>query len=212
MDKFDCIYTGLLFTISAPSGAGKTSLINELVSNATNLHVSVSHTTRPIRPGEQQGVNYNFTSKEDFSNMIDNGDFLEYATVFDNYYGTSQVWVEEQLQSGIDLILEIDWQGARQIRELLPNVISIFILPPSYQALEQRLRGRGEDEDAVIMRRMKEAHTEMSHYDEYDYIIINDDFHHALADLESIVRACRLKLPPQRKQMEGLIRDLNPTE
>ncbi len=201
---------GQLFIISAPSGAGKTSLIRELLACTDGLRVSVSHTTRPPRPGELHGVNYNFVDRQTFESLIRHDDFLEYATVFDNYYGTSRAWVETHLNEGVDIILEIDWQGARVVREKVPESISIFILPPTREVLEQRLRDRGEDNEETIARRMRDAVQEITHFDEYDYLVINDDFQDALDDLVSIVRACRLRLAIQRqrlcRQLEQLTR------
>ena len=193
---------GTLYTISAPSGAGKTSLVAELLKRTPQLSVSVSHTTRPMRPGEQDGVNYHFISHEVFQQMLG---FLEHAQVFDNFYGTSQKWVESELARGEDVILEIDWQGAQQVRRLMPETIAIFILPPSREALNQRLTGRGQDDDSVIQRRMDAAVAEMSHYVEGDYVVINDDFNTALADLEAIIRARRLQLDKQQDRHATLL-------
>ncbi|MFT4997514.1 MAG: guanylate kinase, partial [Flavobacteriales bacterium] len=160
---------GTLYTISAPSGAGKTSLVNALIEQDPSIQVSISHTTRTIRPGELNGVNYHFVDQTDFLAMLGQADFLEHARVFDNYYGTSQQWVEETLAKGLDVILEIDWQGAAQVGKLMPDAIAIFILPPSKMALERRLTGRGQDSPAIIDKRMSEAQSEMSHYIEADY-------------------------------------------
>ncbi|EIF41676.1 guanylate kinase [gamma proteobacterium BDW918] len=196
---------GTLYTISAPSGAGKTSLVAELLKRTPQLSVSVSHTTRPMRPGEQDGVNYHFISHEVFQQMLGETAFLEHAQVFDNFYGTSQKWVESELARGEDVILEIDWQGAQQVRRLMPETIAIFILPPSREALNQRLTGRGQDDDSVIQRRMDAAVAEMSHYVEGDYVVINDDFNTALADLEAIIRARRLQLDKQQDRHATLL-------
>ncbi|GAB3369673.1 guanylate kinase [Spongiibacter taiwanensis] len=196
---------GTLYTISAPSGAGKTSLVAKLLSSVDHLGVSISHTTRTMRPGEQDGVNYHFVSHQQFSEMLDAAAFLEHAKVFDNYYGTSQAWVEAQLAKGEDVILEIDWQGAQQVRKLMPQTVSIFILPPSREALLERLTGRGQDDSSVIERRMQAAVEEMSHYSEGDYIVINDDFEVALADLCAIVRSHRLQLAPQQARHQALL-------
>lgn len=182
---------GTLFIISAPSGAGKTSLVRELIDRVDGIQVSVSHTTRARRPGEVDGVNYHFAERGDFEAMIERGEFFEYAQVFDNHYGTSRLAVERMLAAGQDVILEIDWQGARQAREQMPDAVSIFILPPSRDELERRLSGRGTDEHAVIVARMREAISEMSHYEEYDYLVINDDFTTALNELQSLVIARR---------------------
>ncbi|AMO70072.1 MAG: guanylate kinase [Zhongshania aliphaticivorans] len=196
---------GTLYTISAPSGAGKTSLVAELLKRTPQLSVSVSHTTRPMRPGEEDGVNYHFISHEVFQQMLGETAFLEHAQVFDNFYGTSQKWVESELARGEDVILEIDWQGAQQVRRLMPETIAIFILPPSREALNQRLTGRGQDDDSVIQRRMDAAVAEMSHYVEGDYVVINDDFNTALADLEAIIRARRLQLDKQQDRHATLL-------
>ena len=199
---------GQLFIVSAPSGAGKTSLIRELLSCTDGVQVSISHTTRAPRPGELNGVNYNFIDRQAFEALIKHDDFLEYATVFDNCYGTSRAWVEKQLAQGIDIILEIDWQGARIVREKAPDSIGIFILPPSREVLEQRLRHRGEDDDVTIARRMRDAVEEISHFEEYDYLVLNDDFQDALDDLAAIVRACRLRMSIQEQRLSGQLKQL----
>ncbi len=196
---------GTLFIVSAPSGAGKTSLVRELIERLDGIQVSVSHTTRPRREGEVDGVNYHFVDRTEFERMIDEGDFFEHARVFDNYYGTSRRAVEELLAAGQDVILEIDWQGARQVREQLPQAVSIFILPPSREELERRLSGRGTDEHAVIASRMREAISEMSHYDEYDYVVINDDFTTAERELQSLVIAHRLSAERMRERHAPLL-------
>lgn len=185
---------GTLFIVSAPSGAGKTSLVRELIESLDGIQVSVSHTTRQRREGEVDGVNYHFVDVPTFEAMVEQGDFFEYARVFDNYYGTSRSAVQAMLAAGQDVILEIDWQGARQVRAQLPEAVSVFILPPSREELERRLAGRGTDEHAVIARRMRDAVDEMSHHDEYDYLVINDDFTTALRELQSLVIARRLTL------------------
>ncbi|MGQ7272277.1 guanylate kinase [Marinobacter nauticus] len=200
---------GTLFVISAPSGAGKTSLVSEMLRQDSRLGVSVSHTTRPMRDGEQDGVNYHFTSREEFEAMIARGDFLEHADVFGNYYGTSQVWVRETLATGQDVILEIDWQGAEQVRRLIPECVSIFIVPPSAEILRQRLVGRGTDAPEVIERRLSEAEEECRHAVEFDYLVVNDDFAVALADLLAIVRSQRLKMATQQVRHGELLRDLS---
>ena len=186
------ITTGTLYIISAPSGAGKTSLVKALIDSEAQIRVSVSHTTRAMRPGEVDGVNYHFVSREQFHAMLDKTEFLEHAEVFGNLYGTSQEWVKQTLRDGFDLILEIDWQGAQQVRRLMPEAKSIFILPPTQEALRHRLTNRGQDSGEIIERRMREAVSEMSHYVEYDYLLINDDFSHALSDLKAIFRANQL--------------------
>lgn len=189
---------GTLFIVSAPSGAGKTSLVRELIESLDGIRVSVSHTTRAQRRGEVDGVNYHFVSIAEFEAMISRGEFFEYAQVFDNFYGTSRSAVEALLKAGQDVILEIDWQGAQQVREQVPDSVSIFILPPSCEELERRLANRGTDAHATIARRMRDAVSEMSHYDEYDYLVINDDFTTALRELQSLVIAQRLSLARQQ--------------
>ena len=200
--------TGTLYIVSAPSGAGKTSLVKALIDIMAQVRVSVSHTTRTIRPGEVDGVNYHFTKRDAFISMLEQGDFLEHAEVFGNLYGTSHTWVKETLAKGYDLILEIDWQGAQQVRKLMPEAQSIFILPPTHKDLRQRLHNRGQDADDVIDTRMQQAITEMSHYVEYDYIVINDDFATALQDLLAIFRSNQLLLATQQKRHTQLLCDL----
>ncbi len=189
---------GTLYIISAPSGAGKTSLVKALTESMDSISVSISHTTRSPRPGEKNGVNYLFTSINQFKAILEKGGFLEHAQVFDNYYGTSTKTVQEVLNKGEDLILEIDWQGAQQVRHTLPKSVSISILPPSKSILEQRLRGRGQDSEETIAKRMSSAVDEMSHFCESDYVIINDDFSTAQEDLKAIIRARRLRLEQQQ--------------
>ena len=201
-------HTGTLYTVSAPSGAGKTSLVKALIESTPMVKVSVSHTTREMRPGEQDGVNYNFVSKEAFLESVGQGDFLEHAKVFTNYYGTSKEWVEQTLRDGVDVILEIDWQGAQQVRRLMPDALGVFILPPSKESLEQRLTGRGQDNKSVIDARMEEAQSEMSHYVEAHYLIINDDFDLAFKDFQSIILSQRLTLKKQQGKQAGLLTDL----
>lgn len=200
--------TGTLYIVSAPSGAGKTSLVKALIDSCEQIRVSVSHTTRSMRPGEIDGVNYHFVSHQQFSQMRDQGHFLEQAQVFDNFYGTSQLALEKTLAEGYDLILEIDWQGAQQVRKLMPNAQSIFILPPTQEALRQRLNNRGQDSEETIERRMQDAVSEMSHYVEYDYVVINDDFATALDDLKAIFRANQLRQTAQQKRHQLLLGDL----
>lgn len=202
----DC--PGNLFVISAPSGAGKTSLVNALLKRMADMRVSVSHTTRAQRPGEVDGVNYHFVAREEFQRLADAGDFLESAEVFGNFYGTSQGWVRETLATGVDVILEIDWQGAQQVRRLLPEAISVSVLPPSKAALEQRLTGRGQDGPEVIARRMAEAVSEMSHYGEADYLIVNDVFETALDELCAIITASRLRVTAQQVRHTALLASL----
>ncbi len=200
--------SGSLYIVSAPSGAGKTSLVNKLVQLDSHIVVSVSSTTRPIRPGEEDSVNYHFLSTDTFEQKIADQDFLEHAKVFDNFYGTSRTTVEEQLKKGKDVILEIDWQGAQQVRAVMPKAISIFILPPSLSELKNRLKGRGTDSEEVIARRMADAQSEISHYHEFDYIIINNVFDIALHELHSIFSAGRLTQTNQYKKHSCLIQSL----
>lgn len=184
--------SGQLFIVSAPSGAGKTSLVHALLQGTPGIGVSISHTTRPMRPGEVHGRNYYFVDAPDFAAMEERGEFVESALVFGNRYGTSRVALHEALDAGRDLVLEIDWQGARRIRDLFPNAVSVFIMPPSIEELQRRLERRGEDGPEVIARRMQAAREEVSHYKEYQYLVVNDDFERALGDLAAIVRAARL--------------------
>jgi len=178
---------GRLFVIAAPSGAGKTSLVRALVERHPSLRFSISYTTRAKRPNEIHGQDYFFVSKDEFQAMVGRGEFLEHAQVFDNCYGTARGQVEASLAAGQDLILEIDWQGARQVRRALPECRCIFILPPSRDELERRLRGRGTDAEDVIQRRLRDAATDMTHWSEFDYVVVNDDFERALGDLHAIV-------------------------
>ncbi|MFA0088600.1 guanylate kinase [Vibrio sp. 10N.286.49.C2] len=198
---------GTLYIVSAPSGAGKSSLISAMLeTNPTYaMKVSVSHTTRSVRPGEEDGVHYHFVEKTEFESLIAQDAFFEYAEVFGNYYGTSRLWIEETLNKGIDVFLDIDWQGARQIRAQMPEAKSVFILPPSNGELERRLNVRGQDSDEIIAKRMSEAKSEISHYDEYDYVIINDDFDVALIDFKAILRAERLKQDKQTIKYKGML-------
>ena len=199
---------GTLYTVSAPSGAGKTSLVTALVKSNPEVCVSISHTTRAIRPGEQDGVNYHFVDHATFERMLEEGAFLEHARVFSNLYGTSQQWVVDTLEQGMDVILEIDWQGASQVRRLMPETVSLFILPPSLACLRQRLTGRGQDDPAVIEARMNEAISEISHYVEADYLIVNDDFTIALAQFQSLITSQHLSLGRQAQKYESLLREL----
>ena len=203
---------GNLYIISAPSGAGKSSLVTALVKDWPDIEVSVSHTTRAIRPGEEDGVNYHFVDEAAFVEMIDQGVFLEHAQVFDNRYGTSRQSIQERLLKGKDVILEIDWQGARQIRQLVTDCKSIYILPPSVIALRERLQNRGQDDDELIERRMRDAVSEMSHYGEFDYIVINDDFEQAKNDLSAIFVSNRLLKVFQQEQHTDLLAELLATE
>ncbi|ATC96118.1 guanylate kinase [Pseudoalteromonas tunicata] len=199
---------GNLFILSAPSGAGKSSLITALLKRHADMKVSVSHTTRQPRPGEENAVHYHFVSVDEFKRLIDKNDFFEWAQVFENYYGTSKQAIEQQLAAGIDVFLDIDWQGARQVRDLTPDVQTIFIVPPSKSELESRLNNRGQDSAEVIAARMAKAQAEMSHYDEYDYMIINDDFDTALSQLETIVLSQRLKQTNQALVHHTLLANL----
>lgn len=201
---------GTLYIVSAPSGAGKSSLIQALLKTQPlyDTKVSISHTTRAIRPGEKNGEHYYFITESKFQQMIEHNDFLEYACVFGNYYGTSRAVIEEIINSGVDVFLDIDWQGAQQIRKKMPSARTIFILPPSKNELLRRLRGRGQDSEETINRRMEQAVAEMKHYSEYDYIIVNDDFNTALGDLQSIIRSERLRLERQVLRHNTLINKL----
>lgn len=199
---------GTLFIIMAPSGAGKTSLVNALLEAETRLQVSISHTTRKARPGEKNGVDYHFVEFDEFMDMLQRGAFLESAEVYGNHYGTSQTWVEEQLANDIDVILEIDWQGAAQIRRLIPGVCSIFILPPSLESLRQRLKVRAQDDPATIERRMQQARDQISHVAEADYIVVNDDFNTALEDIRAIIRSQGLTVRAQETNLSALLESL----
>jgi len=196
---------GTLYILSAPSGAGKTSLLKALRERDGHLHVSVSHTTRPMRPGEQDGVHYHFVDQATFLAKVDRGDFLEHAQVFGNYYGTDEASVRAQLAAGQDTVLEIDWQGAQQVRHRFPEAVSIFILPPGPEVLLERLSNRGQDSEEIIRGRMREAVSEMSHYAEFDYLVINDRFDQALDELAAIVTAQRLRLARQADLHAGMI-------
>jgi len=205
----EIIVLGNLYILSAPSGAGKSSLISALLKDNEKMKVSISHTTRQPRVGEEHGVHYYFVDVAEFERLIEQSAFLEYAKVFGgNYYGTSLPMIEQSLAQGIDVFLDIDWQGAQQIRQKLPDVKSIFILPPSLDELEKRLIGRGQDALEVIAERMAKAKSEMSHYDEYDYVIINDDFNQAVSEIKSILQAEKLKMASQKVRHQGLIKEL----
>lgn len=199
--------SGNLFIVTAPSGAGKTSLVRALLNDDPNVRLSISYTTRAPRPGEADGVDYHFVDEAEFQRMLGAGEFLESAHVHGAYYGTSQSVIEAQLREGHDLVLEIDWQGAAQVRSLYSHGIGIFILPPSLEALEQRLRGRAQDSDAVIARRLAAAREEISHVGEFDYVIINDQFDAALQDLLAIARAQRLRGEKQLWRHQELLRN-----
>jgi len=199
---------GRLFVITAPSGAGKTSLVNALLGSEPNLRLSVSHTTRPRRPTESDGREYHFVSVPQFQALIAEGQFLEHARVFDNFYGTSGAFVAAQLHAGHDVLLEIDWNGARQVRAALPACVSIFILPPSRAALAERLAKRATDSPQVIARRLHDAAADMSHYGEFDYVIVNDDFEHALGDLRRILAGAGEELKSHRPELKPLLAEL----
>jgi len=199
---------GTLYIVSAPSGAGKTSLLKALLEKDEDLRVSVSHTTRAMRPGEKNGVDYWFTDATDFKRMVGEGAFIEHAEVFGNLYGTSENAVRELLQTGVDVVLEIDWQGARQVRKCFPEAISVFVLPPTRQALRQRLNARGQDSNEVIERRMREARSEMEHFAEYDFLIINDRFEQALVELQALIVSQRLRESVQSQRLEKQLGDL----
>lgn len=198
---------GILFIISAPSGTGKTTLVRSLSERDPALQVSVSHTTRPRRADETDAVAYHFVDEETFEQMVAGNRFLEHARVFDHHYGTSRQWVEEQLASGIDVVLEIDWQGAQQIRRTMSASVSLFILPPTFQTLEQRLASRGEESDTV-KRRMRDAGQELSHYREYDYLIVNNDLEATLLDLEAVIRAMRHQYALQKEHFDHFAGEL----
>jgi len=204
--------SGSLFVISAPSGAGKTSLVHALLGTNPQIALSVSYTTRAPRPGEQDGVAYNFVSRATFTEMAGRGEFLESAEVYGNYYGTSQSWISREIAQDRDILLEIDWQGAAQVRRLFPDCISIFILPPSIAALEQRLTGRGQDDSEIIARRMAAAREEVAHVAEFDYVIINDDLNEALREFNAVVLAARLRASTQLARHQNLINQLQNPE
>ena len=190
--------SGTLFVVSAPSGAGKTTLVRKLLACDEQVHLSISHTTRQPRAGEQNGHDYHFVTADEFIVLRERGDFLESAEVHGNYYGTSRVWLEQEIAAGRDVLLEIDWQGAQQVRRYFPRAVGIFILPPSQVELERRLRGRGTDDEATITRRLAAALAEMRHVNEFEYVIINNELGEALGDLLAAVRASRLRLAPQQ--------------
>ncbi|CAC9958683.1 Guanylate kinase (EC 2.7.4.8) [uncultured Gammaproteobacteria bacterium] len=197
-----------LFIIAAPSGCGKTSLVKALIEKTQNLCVSVSHTTRTARSGETHGKNYFFVSKDAFDEINDSDGFIESACVFDNYYGSAKQTVKDLLAAGQDVILEIDWQGARQVEKSFPNITSIFIIPPSIEALRARLTDRGQDDTSIIERRMQDAVSEMQHYNEFDYLVINDDFETALNDLSNIIHSQRLDTEQQFSKHQVLLETL----
>ena len=198
---------GKLFILSAPSGAGKSSLAQALMQALPNLAVSVSHTTRAPRPGEEHGVHYYFVTREEFENKVRAGDFVEHAQVFDNHYGTARSSIERLLKAGRDVILDIDWQGARNIKQHMPDAVSIFILPPTRAALEERLRGRGQDSPETIARRMRDAVAEMRHYSEFDHVVVNDVFDDACADLKAIFQGKSAQKRPLHVDISALLRE-----
>ncbi|MEB8432516.1 guanylate kinase [Cocleimonas sp. KMM 6892] len=200
--------TGTLYIISAPSGAGKTSLITKLLETLEGAEMAVSHTTRKAREGEIDGKHYHFIDADTFLNGVHNGDFLEHANVFGNHYGTAKKSVDEILNKGVDVILEIDWQGAQQVRDLMPGCLSIFILPPSKEELEKRLRGRGTDSDDVIAKRLGQSVDDIQHYPEFDYVVINDDFDESVETLKSIFIANRTTLERQKLRNKSLLEGL----
>ena len=197
-----------LFIVAAPSGCGKTSLVKALIEKTENLCVSVSHTTRTARPGEEHGKNYFFVSQQEFNQINQDDGFIESAQVFDNYYGSAKQTVKDLLDSGTDVILEIDWQGARQVKATFDDAIGIFILPPSEAALRERLTDRGQDDKTIVDRRMQDAVSEMQHYNEFDYLVINDDFEVALEGLSQIIHAQRLQLSQQVFNHQSLLNSL----
>lgn len=199
---------GELFIVSAPSGAGKTSLVDALIRENDSLSVSVSHTTRSKRPKEQDGINYHFIEKARFQSMLEAGDFLESAEVYGHHYGTSKKWVTEQLEEGLTVILEIDWQGAAQIRAQFPQSCYIFIVPPSLEALTERLRKRAQDNDAIIARRMEEARAVMQRVTDADFLVVNDDFTTALDEMRAIIQAWSLRVETQEARLRPLLASL----
>ena len=204
--------SGNLFVVSAPSGAGKTSLVHALLNINPQIELSVSYTTRDPRPGERDGKDYHFISRETFTAMAGRGEFLESAEVYGNLYGTSQAWIAAEIAGGRDILLEIDWQGAAQVRRLFPECISIFIVPPSLEVLEQRLRGRGKDSDQVIARRMAAVREDVAHIAEFDYVIINDNLNEALRELNAVVLSARLRCASQLARHQALINQLQNPE
>lgn len=198
-------YSGNLYIVAAPSGGGKTSLVRHLVATLGDIEISVSHTTREIRPGETDGTDYYFTNENKFMEMVNDNAFIEHARVFNNLYGTSEAQIKERLNQGIDVALDIDWQGAEQIKRIFPKAVSIFIIPPSIEELERRLMNRRQDKDEVVSERMRRAQDELSHYPEFDYLIVNDNFEHAAVELRAIVIANRLKIERQINKQTKLL-------
>ena len=204
--------SGNLFIISAPSGAGKTSLVHALLNLNPHIDLSVSYTTRDPRSGEQHGKDYHFVSREDFFAMASRGEFLESAEVYGNLYGTSQIWISQEVAKGRDVLLEIDWQGAAQVRRMFPDCISVFILPPSIAALETRLKGRGKDNNTVIAKRLAAAREDIAHVAEFDYVIINDNLNNALRELDAVVLSAKLTCAKQLERHQALINQLQKPE
>lgn len=198
-------YSGNLYIVAAPSGGGKTSLVRHLVTTLDDIVISISHTTRAMRPGESDGVDYFFIDEDQFITMVNNNAFVEHARVFNHFYGTSTEQIAQRLEQGIDVVLDIDWQGAEQIRRIFPDAVSIFIIPPSLEALKQRLMNRRQDNEGVISDRMTKAQDELSHYPEFDYLIVNDNFEHAAVELRSIVIANRLRMAGQINKQVKLL-------
>ena len=199
---------GQLFIVAAPSGAGKSSLVNAVLARTQGICLSISYTSRGPRPGERHAQHYHFVGKDEFERMVAAGDFFEHALVHGDYKGTARQSVEPQLASGQDVLLEIDWQGARQVKAMVPDALGVFILPPSREALESRMRSRGQDSEETIARRLAAAREEMSHYDEFDFVIVNEDFETATRELHAIFMACRLRRPVQFRRHANLIRAL----
>lgn len=210
--EMDSIMVGNLFIVSAPSGAGKTSLVQALLNINPEIGLSISYTTRKPRPGERDGKDYHFVSREVFLEMMARGEFLESAEVYGNLYGTSQTWISKEIDKGHDILLEIDWQGAAQVRHLFPECVSVFILPPSMQALEQRLKGRGKDNDEVIATRMAAVREDVAHVAEFDYVIINDNLNEALRELNGVVLCHRVRRDRQLTRHQALINQLQNPE
>jgi len=200
--------SGCLFVLAAPSGGGKTSLVRALLEREGGIRLSISYTTRPPRPGERDGVDYHFVDAPQFMALKSGGEFLEFAHVHGNWYATSATWLRKEVQAGHDVLLEIDWQGAQQVRKLMPDAVQIFILPPSLESLRERLEKRGQDTPEVITRRIEAAREEMRHCGEFDYVIMNQDFARAVDDLSVIVRAARLAAPRQQVRHSALIAKL----
>ena len=198
-------YSGNLYIVAAPSGGGKTSLVRHLVTTLDDIEISISHTTRKMRPGETDGIDYFFVDESKFISMINDSSFVEHARVFNNLYGTSSAQITERLKQGIDIVLDIDWQGAEQIRRIFPSAVSIFIVPPSLEELKIRLKNRRQDNNEVIRDRMIKAQDELSHYSEFDYLIVNDNFEHAAVELRAIVITNRLQIEKQVKKQAKLL-------